>query len=67
MICLEGYFSDGHDLLERVMDVSRRETERCDSPQGFQVYISDNDDDSVPSSDTETDRQSRSRLISSTT
>jgi len=32
-----GYFSDGHDLLERVMDVSRRETERCDSPQGFQI------------------------------
>ena len=38
-LCLKGYFTDGHDLLERIMDVSRRETERCDSPQGFQVRL----------------------------
>ena len=33
----KGHYTDGADLIESVMDVIRKETEKCDCPQGFQL------------------------------
>jgi tubulin beta len=32
----KGYYTEGAELIEQVMDVIRHESERCDSLQGFQ-------------------------------
>lgn len=33
----KGYYTDGAELIEQVLDVVRREAEACDCLQGFQV------------------------------
>jgi tubulin beta len=33
----KGHYTEGAELIDSVMDVVRKETEACDSPQGFQV------------------------------
>ncbi|KAJ3373961.1 Tubulin beta-4A chain [Kappamyces sp. JEL0680] len=33
----KGYYTEGAELIEQVMDVVRHESERCDSLQGFQL------------------------------
>jgi len=35
-----GYYVEGRDLVDEVMDTIRREIERCDAPQGFQLIHS---------------------------
>lgn len=33
----KGYYTDGAEMIEQIMDVLRRESEACDSLQGFQM------------------------------
>jgi tubulin beta len=33
----KGYYTEGAELIEQVMDCVRHESERCDSLQGFQL------------------------------
>ncbi|NKC16569.1 MAG: hypothetical protein GKR94_31530 [Gammaproteobacteria bacterium] len=36
----KGYYTEGAELVDEIMDVVRRETEACDSPQGFILFHS---------------------------
>ena len=36
----KGYYTEGAELVESVMDIVRKEAETCDSLQGFQVVQS---------------------------
>lgn len=33
----KGYYTEGAELIEEIMDAVRHESERCDSLQGFQM------------------------------
>jgi tubulin beta len=33
----KGYYTEGAELIEQIMDCVRHESERCDSLQGFQM------------------------------
>jgi tubulin beta len=33
----KGYYSDGAEMIEHILEVIRRESETCDSLQGFQM------------------------------
>lgn len=34
----KGHYTEGAELIEEVLDVTRKELEECDSPQGFQLF-----------------------------
>merc|ERR1740122_129989 len=34
----KGHYTEGAELVEEVLDVTRKELEDCDSPQGFQLF-----------------------------
>ena len=33
----KGHYTEGAEIIDEVVDVVRKETESCDSPQGFQI------------------------------
>merc|ERR1712057_54181 len=35
--CAKGHYTEGAELVDKVLDIVRKEAERCDAPQGFQI------------------------------